>query len=409
MRAIASLMHPLRWLGERKTVGFTELGPQASRVQPLDHALLSVLAVMLIVGLVMVYSASIPLADLPESAGRMPSYYFAIRHAASLAVALLLALVVFQVPVAQWNRFAPYIFIAAIVLLLLVLLPFIGKEAKGARRWIQFGFFSFQPTELMKLAAMMYAANYITRKQELKEMFVKGFLPVGFALGLAAGLVFAQKDLGGFAVVVLTAILVLFYGGISGRIFSALMVAFLLAAMVAIVATSWRMNRVYAFLDPFDPKWERSVAWQLTNSLIAFARGGVSGEGLGQSMEKLFYLPDAHTDFIFAVIGEELGLIGVLALVLGYWWLVWRAFGIGRQALVLERPFAGLVALGVGTWLGVQTLINMGVALGLLPTKGLTLPFISYGGSSVLMAVTAMALLMRIDYESRRMMMGHRI
>jgi cell division protein FtsW len=256
---------------------------------------------------------------------------------------------------------------------------------------------------------MLYAANYITRKQELKEMFVKGFLPVGFALGLAAGLVFAQKDLGGFAVVVFTAILVLFYGGISGRIFSALMVAFLLAAVVAIIATSWRMNRVYAFLDPFDPKWERSVAWQLTNSLIAFARGGIGGEGLGQSMEKLFYLPDAHTDFIFAVIGEELGLIGVLALVLGYWWLVWRAFGIGRQALVLERPFAGLVALGIGSWLGVQTLINMGVALGLLPTKGLTLPFISYGGSSVLMAVTAMALLLRIDYESRRMMMGHRV
>jgi cell division protein FtsW len=408
MSAIASIMHPLRWLSERKTVGFTELGPQASRVQSLDHALLSVMAVMLLVGLVMVYSASIPLADLPDS-GRMPSYYFAIRHAASLGIALLLALVIFQVPVAQWNRYAPYIFIASLILLLLVLLPFIGKEAKGARRWIQFGFFSFQPTELMKLAAMLYAANYITRKQELKEMFVKGFLPVGFALGLAAGLVFAQKDLGGFAVVVFTAILVLFYGGISGRIFSALMVAFLLAAVVAIIATSWRMNRVYAFLDPFDPKWERSVAWQLTNSLIAFARGGIGGEGLGQSMEKLFYLPDAHTDFIFAVIGEELGLIGVLALVLGYWWLVWRAFGIGRQALVLERPFAGLVALGIGSWLGVQTLINMGVALGLLPTKGLTLPFISYGGSSVLMAVTAMALLLRIDYESRRMMMGHRV
>ncbi len=408
MSTLSIMMSPLHWLRERKTVGFSDLGPQQSRVQPIDHALLGVVAGMLLMGLVMVYSASIPLADLPDSVRMMP-YHYALRHALSLAAALMLALIAFQIPVAQWNRFAPYLFVAAIFLLLLVLLPFIGKEAKGARRWIQFGFFSFQPTELMKLAALLYAANYITRKQELKEMFVKGFLPVGFALGLAAGLVIAQKDLGGFAVVVVTAVLVLFYGGISLRIFGGLLVTFLIAAVVAIVATSWRMNRVYAFLDPFDPKWERSVAWQLTNSLIAFARGGVGGEGLGQSMEKLFYLPDAHTDFIFAVIGEELGLIGVGVLVLCYWWLIWRAFGIGRQALVLERPFAGLVALGIGSWLGMQTLINMGVALGMLPTKGLTLPFISYGGSSVLMAVTAMALLLRIDYESRRMMMGHRV
>jgi cell division protein FtsW len=408
MSIMTQLLSPMQWLQGRKMVGFTELGPQQSRVQPIDHALLGLVASLLLFGLVMVYSASIPLADLPDGV-RMTPYHYALRHAVSLAAALMLALVAFQIPLSQWNRFAPFIFVAAIFLLLLVLLPFIGKEAKGARRWIQFGFFSFQPTEFMKLAAILYAANYITRKQELKEMFVKGFLPVGFALGLAAGLVIAQKDLGGFAVVAATAVLVLFYGGISLRIFGPLVLAFLLAAVVAIVATSWRMNRVYAFLDPFDPKWERSVAWQLTNSLIAFARGGISGEGIGQSVEKLFYLPDAHTDFIFAVVGEELGLIGVCVLILCYWWLVWRAFGIGRQALVLERPFAGLVALGIGSWMGVQTLINMGVALGMLPTKGLTLPFISYGGSSILMAVTAMTLLLRIDYESRRMMMGHRI
>lgn len=392
----------------RKTLDFSALGPQASRIQPLDHALVAVVVAMLMFGLVFVYSASIALPDHPDNL-RMGPNYFLVRHSLAMLFALVVGLVVFQVPVSTLNRYAPWIFVAALVMLMLVLVPFIGKEAKGARRWIQLGFFSFQPTELMKVAAMLYAANYITRKQELKEMFVRGFLPVGFALGLAAGLVFAQKDLGGFAVVVVTAMLVLFYGGISARIFGALTVTFAVAAGLAIVLTSWRMNRVYAFLDPFDPKWERTVAWQLTNSLIAFARGGITGEGLGESVEKLFYLPDAHTDFILAVVGEELGLMGVLTLVLAYWWIVWRAFGIGRQALVLERPFAGLVALGIGTWLGVQTLINMGVALGMLPTKGLTLPFISYGGSAILMAVSMMALLLRIDFENRQVMMGKRV
>ncbi|MBU6435929.1 MAG: putative lipid II flippase FtsW [Betaproteobacteria bacterium] len=392
----------------RKTLDFSALGPQASRIQPLDHALVAVVVAMLMFGLVFVYSASIALPDHPDNL-RMGPNYFLVRHSLAMLFALVVGLVVFQVPVSTLNRYAPWIFVAALVMLMLVLVPFIGKEAKGARRWIQLGFFSFQPTELMKVAAMLYAANYITRKQELKEMFVRGFLPVGFALGLAAGLVFAQKDLGGFAVVVVTAMLVLFYGGISARIFGALTVTFAVAAGLAIVLTSWRMNRVYAFLDPFDPKWERTVAWQLTNSLIAFARGGITGEGLGESVEKLFYLPDAHTDFILAVVGEELGLMGVLSLVLAYWWIVWRAFGIGRQALVLERPFAGLVALGIGTWLGVQTLINMGVALGMLPTKGLTLPFISYGGSAILMAVSMMALLLRIDFENRQVMMGKRV
>lgn len=392
----------------RKTLDFSALGPQASRIQPLDHALVAVVVAMLMFGLVFVYSASIALPDHPDNL-RMGPNYFLVRHSLAMLFALVVGLVVFQVPVSTLNRYAPWIFVAALVMLMLVLVPFIGKEAKGARRWIQLGFFSFQPTELMKVAAMLYAANYITRKQELKEMFVRGFLPVGFALGLAAGLVFAQKDLGGFAVVVVTAMLVLFYGGISARIFGALTVTFAVAAGLAIVLTSWRMNRVYAFLDPFDPKWERTVAWQLTNSLIAFARGGITGEGLGESVEKLFYLPDAHTDFILAVVGEELGLMGVLTLVLAYWWIVWRAFGIGRQALVLERPFAGLVALGIGTWLGVQTLINMGVALGMLPTKGLTLPFISYGGSAILMAVSMMALLLRIDFEYRQVMMGKRV
>jgi cell division protein FtsW len=409
MTALARLWHSaLGRIGVHRAVDFSTLGPQSSRVQPIDHALISVLFCLLAVGLIFVYSASIPLADHPENA-RLTPHHFALKHAFAIALALLMGVVAFQIPVSLWNRFAPLMFVLALFLLILVLLPFVGHSAKGARRWIPLGVMNFQPTEFMKLAAMLYAANYIARKQELKEMFVKGFLPVGFALGMAGALVLAQKDLGGFAVVVIVAMLVLFYGGINAKIFTAMIGVFAVTATFSILLYSYRFERVLAFINPFDPRYERGIGWQLTNSLIAFARGGVTGEGLGQSVEKLFYLPDAHTDFIIAVIAEELGLIGVVILVLAYWWVIWRAFSIGRQALVLDRAFAGLTALGIGTWLGVQTIINMGVALGLLPTKGLTLPFISYGGSSILMGILTMVLLLRIDYESRAMMTGRTI
>jgi cell division protein FtsW len=385
------------------------VGAQPSRIQPFDNALLAVVCTLMLVGWVFVYSASIPLTDHPEN-HRIAANHYLLRHALSVGVAAVVGTLLFLlVPVDTWNRAAPWIFIAVIFLLFVVLMPFIGKEAKGARRWIPLGPFSLQPTELMKVAALLYAANYISRKQEHKEMFVKGFLPVGFALGFAGAMVLAQKDLGGATVVVICAMLVLFYGGINIRIFGAMLAVLAVTIAGSIALYSYRFERILAFVNPFDPRYERGIAWQLTNSLIAFARGGLTGEGLGQSVEKLFYLPDAHTDFILAVIGEETGFVGVCVLALAYWWLVWRAFGIGRQALVLERGFAGLIALGIATWIGVQTLINMGVALGSLPTKGLTLPFISWGGSSILSVCIAMAILLRVDYENRQLMSGKKL
>jgi cell division protein FtsW len=384
------------------SAGAERLSP--SRFEPIDRSLLFVLALLLGVGLVFVYSATVPLADHPRA--RIGPEHYLVRHLKAMALALVLGWFAFRVPMSTWYRMAPWIFVATMFLLMLVLVPFIGQEAKGARRWISLGVFNMQPTEFMKLAALLYATNYITRKQQHREMIVKGFLPVGFALGVAGALVLAQKDLGGFVVVVICAMLVLYYGGINGRVFAGMIAVFLATATVSILVYSYRFERILAFINPFDPRYERGIAWQLTNSLIAFARGGLAGEGLGQSVEKLFYLPDAHTDFIFAVIGEELGFVGVTLLACAFWWLVWRVFGIGRQALALDRPFSGLLALGIGTWFGVQTLINMGVALGLLPTKGLTLPFLSYGGSSLLVAVWASALVLRIDYENRRLMRG---
>jgi cell division protein FtsW len=385
------------------------IGVPASRIAPLDSSLLSVVIVLLLCGVVFVYSASIPLADHPENA-KYAAHHYLLRHLISIAVALVVGIALFAlVPLEWWNRAAPWVFVATLFLLILVLMPFIGKEAKGARRWIPIGPMSLQPTELMKFAAILYAANYIARKQKLKEMFVKGFLPVGVALGIAGALVLAQKDLGGATVVVVCAMLVLFYGGINIRIFLAMVVVLAISIALSIAFYSYRFERILAFVNPFDARYERGIAWQLTNSLIAFARGGIWGEGLGQSVEKLFYLPDAHTDFIFAVVGEELGFVGVLAFILVYWWIVWRAFAIGRQAIILERAFAGLVALGIGSWLGVQTVINMGVALGALPTKGLTLPFLSFGGSAVLASVISVAVLLRVDYENRQIMSGRRL
>jgi cell division protein FtsW len=395
--------------GTKQATAANSQSPQPSRIRPFDNTLLIVLCSLIMVGVVFVYSASIPLADHPENKLKTENHYL-IRHVFSIIVAGMVAVLLFTlVPIEWWNRASPWIFISVIFLLIVVLVPFIGKEAKGARRWIPLGPFSLQPTELMKVAALLYAANYITRKQAHKEMFVKGFLPVGFALGLAGAMVLAQKDLGGAAVVVMCAMLVLFYGGINWRIFTAMLGVMVLTAALSIMFYSYRFERILAFVNPFDPRYERGIAWQLTNSLIAFARGGATGEGLGQSVEKMFYLPDAHTDFIFAVIGEETGLIGVTVLVLTYWWIVGRSFSIGRQALVLDRPFAGLMALGIATWLGVQTLINMGVALGMMPTKGLTLPFVSYGGSAILSSTIAFTILLRIDYESRLLMTGKRL
>jgi cell division protein FtsW len=299
-------------------------------------------------------------------------------------------------------------FALAIFLLVVVLIPGIGREVNGARRWLPLGIINFQPSELMKVAMVLYAADYTVRKQQHLHAFVRGFLPMAVALGLVGVLLLMEPDLGAFMVIVAIAVGILFIGGINGKLFSALLGIMVSSFLLLIWLSPWRRERLFVYLDPWNPDNAYGSAYQLSHSLIALGRGEWFGVGLGSSVEKLHYLPEAHTDFIVAVIGEELGFVGVAALVLTFGFVIWRGFNIGRQACAMDRLFSGVVAQGVALWFGVQAFINIGVVLGLLPTKGLTLPLVSYGGSGIVMNLVAFALLMRVDFENRQMMRGKR-
>ena len=385
-------------------------GPQggaATRISGFDTALVWCVVALLSLGLVMVYSASVALPDSPKYKLYAPTFFLS-RHALSLAIAFIAALVVVQLPIKLWERAAPYLFVASLALLLLVLIPGLGKGVNGARRWLPLGVMNFQPSELAKLAMAMYAASYMVRKMEVKERFIKAVWPMAVALGVIGVLLLAEPDMGAFVVIACVALGILFLGGVNGRMF-AVSVAMLLGAMVVMIVTNpWRMQRALAFTDPFDPLYSAGKGYQLSHSLIAFGRGELTGQGLGGSVEKLHYLPEAHTDFLMAVIGEELGFLGVAAVIVAFFWLTRRIFVIGRQAVLLDRVFAGLMVQGIGIWIGGQTLINMGVNLGALPTKGLTLPLLSYGGSAILMNLVAMAIVVRVDIENRLLMRGGR-
>jgi len=376
-----------------------------AQAQIVDTSLLWVAGALLALGLVMVYSASIALPDSPKFAAYKP-HHFLVRHAFAIGLGTLLGLVAFGIPMRVWEALSPKLFLLAMVLLVLVLIPGIGKVVYGARRWLSLGPLSLQPSELMKLFVILYAASYIVRKQEHIKRFSKGFLPMGTAVAMIGLLLLLEPDLGAFVVICAIAMGMLFLGGVSTRLFVGLIGILGGTFGMLIWLSPWRRERIFAYLDPFaDPLGK---GYQLTHSLIAFGRGELTGVGLGGSVEKLHYLPEAHTDFLLAVIGEELGLIGVLVVVSLFYWLTRRAFEIGRQAITLDRVFNGLVAKGVAIWLGFQTFVNMGVNLGLLPTKGLTLPLMSYGGSGVLVNCIALALLLRIDFETRHLMRSAR-
>jgi cell division protein FtsW len=371
--------------------------------QTIDTALLWVVAGLLLLGLVMVYSASIALPDSPRFANYKPTH-FLLRHAVSIALGAALGLLVFAAPIRFWQRWAPMLFLAGLVLLVIVLIPGVGKVVYGARRWLSLYVLNLQPSELMKLFVVLYAADYTVRKQDYMQHFSRGFMPMGTAVALVGLLLLLEPDLGAFVVIAAIAMGVLFLGGVNGRLFAGLVVTALGTFALLIALSPWRRDRIFAYLDPFaDPLGK---GYQLTHSLIAFGRGEWFGVGLGGSVEKLHYLPEAHTDFLLAVIGEELGLVAVMAVIAAFYWLTKRTFEIGRQAIALERTFAGLAAKGIGLWIGAQAFINMGVNLGLLPTKGLTLPLMSYGGSGVLVNCVAIAILLRVDFENRRLMRG---
>ena len=378
------------------------------RLLGFDQALVWVAATLLLWGLVMVYSASVAMPDNPKFS-RYAHTHFLVRHVLSLGVALVVAALAFQVPMATWERLAPWLFIASLALLVLVLLPFIGKGVNGARRWISLGAFNFQPSELAKFATLLYAADYMVRKMEVKERFFRAVLPMGVAVGVVGMLLLAEPDMGAFMVIAVIAMGILFLGGVNARMFFfiATIVMGAFAAMVA--ASPWRRERIFAYLDPWSEEHAIGKGYQLSHSLIAFGRGEFSGVGLGGSIEKLHWLPEAHTDFLLAVIGEEFGLVGVLLVIALFLWMTRRIMHIGRQAVAMNCLFSGLVAQGVGIWIGFQAFINMGVNLGALPTKGLTLPLMSYGGSAIMMNLVALAVVLRIDHENRIIQTGGRV
>jgi cell division protein FtsW len=354
-------------------------------------------------GLVMVYSASIATAEASRYTGNNAAWFLA-RHGAYLAIALGAAIGVFLIPARLWQKLAPWLFLAALAGLALVLVPGFGREVNGARRWLDLPGFSVQPSEAMKLAVALYVADYTARKHAVLKSFKRGLLPMLAVMLLVSWLLLREPDFGALVVIAVISFSILFLGGMNGRHFTAL-VGMLAAGFALLVLTSpYRMQRIFGFMDPWSDPFGKG--YQLSHALIAFGRGEWLGVGLGASVEKLHYLPEAHTDFLLAVIAEELGLAGV-ALVIGLFvWLVARAFAIGRQAAQHERHFAALTAQGIGIWIGFQALINMGVNMGLLPTKGLTLPLMSYGGSGLLANFVALAILLRIDWENRQLSRG---
>ena len=385
-------------------------GVEQTRSRMMDYDQLLVWAVLslALIGLVMVYSASITLADGPKYAN-YSSNFFLIRHCISLAIAIGVAIWVFKIPTTVWDRYSAVIFGFTVLLLIMVLIPGLGKGVNGAKRWIPLGLMNFQPSELMKFAAVIFAASYTVKRQEYLHSFVKGMLPMGIAVALVGGILMAEPDMGALVVISLIAFGILFLGGINAKLFGGLLVVGILSAVTIIALSPFRQKRIMAFIDPWQVDNAANKGYQLTHSLMAFGRGEWFGVGLGGSVEKLHYLPEAHTDFIMAVIGEELGFVGVVVMIFLFYWIVRRAFLIGRTALQLDRSFAGLAAKGVAIWIGWQAFINMGVNLGLLPTKGLTLPLVSYGGSGILMNAVALAMLLRIDYENRILMRGGKL
>ncbi|MEQ1815699.1 MAG: putative lipid II flippase FtsW [Nitrosomonas sp.] len=367
-----------------------------------DQALVWSVVLLLSIGLIMIYSASIAIAEAQFGADR--AGYYLLRHSAYLAVGLLLGLVTFQVPMRIWQKYVTYVFMISVLMLVLVLIPGIGHEVNGSQRWISLYVVNIQPSEFVKLFMVLYTADYVSRKAGDLNSFLKGFLPITVVLSIVGFLLLLEPDFGAFFVVTALVMSILFLGGVSLKIFIALIGILAIGLYELILSSEYRMARVVAFMDPWADPYGKG--YQLSHALIAFGRGEWFGVGLGGSVEKLFYLPEAHTDFLLSVLAEELGFVGVAAVILLFVWLIMRTFVIGRLAAKLGNPFSALVAQGIGIWIGVQALINMGVNMGVLPTKGLTLPLLSFGGSSITANCIALAVILRIDWENRQRLRG---
>ena len=359
-----------------------------------DRQLVWISLGLMLVGLVMVTSASFPISV--RYTGQ--PLHFMLRHAIFLFLALCAAAVVVQIPMKKWFQYSHYLLILSAVLLVVVLVA--GKSVNGASRWIPLGLFNLQPAEVAKLALFMFMSSYLVRKQdEVRSTFFGGFGKPILVFGTFAVLLLGQPDLGTMVVMLVTLFGMLFIAGAKLTQFLALVAAGIGAVVLLILAEPYRMRRVTSFWDPWENPY--GSGYQLTQSLMAFGRGDWFGQGLGNSIQKLAYLPEAHTDFVFAVVAEELGFIGVTLVLILIFSLVLKAMFIGKRAFENKEHFGGYMAFSIGIWFAFQTLINVGAAAGMVPTKGLTLPLISYGGSSLIIMSVAVSILIRIDHECR--------
>jgi cell division protein FtsW len=361
-----------------------------------DYWLLGIILSLMIIGLIMVGSASVSIAE--KNLGE--PFYYLWRQMMFSGVGLFTAFVVVRIPMRIWQELGPALVIVSLLALLLVFIPGLGKTVNGSTRWIAIGSFNLQASEFVKLFMILYLAGYLVRHSEAVRNTAGGFWrPLGL-LTIVMVLLLLEPDFGAAAVLITTAVAMMWLAGVRISQFLILIISVSGALTLLVYTSSYRMQRLTGFLDPWDDPF--NSGFQLTQALIAFGRGEWFGVGLGASVQKLFYLPEAHTDFLFAVLAEELGLLGVIAVIILFTMLIYRILRIGRRAETRERPFAGYVAYGIGIWIGLQAFINIGVNMGVLPTKGLTLPFMSYGGSSIVALCIAVALLVRIDYETRK-------
>ncbi|WP_296805681.1 putative lipid II flippase FtsW [Thiocapsa sp.] len=365
-------------------------------VAGVDYPLLFCALGLVVFGVVMVASASMSIAanccDDP--------FHYVMRHGLALGLALTLAVLAYSVPVDWWERGGVWLFLVGLLSLVLVLVPGVGREVNGATRWIPLGPLNLQPSELVKLFSIIYVSGYLVRHADDVVNRISGFIRPMILIGIAGALILQQPDFGTTAVMLATVMGLLFLGGVSLMPFVVLFLVVAAGLLVLVVISPYRLQRVTSFLDPFQDPF--NTGYQLSQALIAFGRGEWLGVGLGNGIQKQFFLPEAHTDFIASVVGEELGLVGMLMLIAAFAFLTWRAFSIGARAEALGERFSAYVAQGIGLGLGLQAFVNIGVNVGMLPTKGLTLPFMSYGSNSLIAACMAIAILLRIDATVRR-------
>ena len=375
---------------------FSAKANSSSLIDDLDLPLLLSAIALLGLGLVMVASSSISIAERQLSE---PLYYFWRQFSYSM-VGIVTAIIIFKIPLDFLQKTGPVLIVISMFLLLMVLIPGIGKEVNGSMRWLNLGIISLQVSEFVKLSTVIYLAGYLVRHNEEVRTNLSGFIrPLGLIFIISSLLIF-EPDFGAVAVIAMTAMGMLWLGGASFFQFIFLMLTMGAALTLAAISSPYRMERLTTFLNPWADPFDSG--FQLTQALIAFGRGEWFGVGLGASVQKLFYLPEAHTDFVFAVLAEELGLFSVMIVIAIFCFIVLRALMIGRRAEKRERPFTAFLAYGLGIWLGLQAFINIGVNMGVLPTKGLTLPLMSYGGSSLIIMCVVIAMLLRADYETRQ-------